>query len=182
MLGCFGPEEEDSTEIRSIPQIPGVSWNTGERVSVPIPLPLRVELDEQHPGVLLPMYHKGILVFSDAMIDSLRKAGVDNLEVFPLAMFDPFENITRTEYKVVNIVGAIAAADLSQSKYVAHGTPLIDVEFDSLTIDPKKAGGALMFRLAENVAGIVIHDRVRQQLLQDRIPYLDFDAPADWLG
>lgn len=182
MLGCFGPDDEDSTEIRNIPRPPGVSWNSGTRITAPVPTPLRVELDPEHPGVLLPMYHKGILIFSDAMIEALHTAGVDNLDLYDVIIDDPFTGKPHLDYKVVNIIGAIAAADLGQSKFKAWGTPLVDVDFDSLVIDSAKTGGALMFRLAENVAGIVVHEHVKNQLEKARIQYLDFDPPEQWVG
>jgi hypothetical protein len=182
MLGCFGPLEEDSTEIRHVPRPEGVSWNSGARIDVPVPQPLRMELDPQHPGVLLPMYHKGVLVFSDAMVAALRDAGVDNLELFDAVIDDPFTGRPHTDYKVVNIVGAISAADLGKSKHRAWGEPLYDVDFDGVVIDPRKARGALMFRLAENVAGIVVHRRVKEALERAGIPYLDFYLPEEWVG
>lgn len=182
MLGCYGPEEEEPTEIYKVPRIPGVSWMSGARIAQSIAEPIHLYLDPQHPGVMLPMYYKGVLVFSDEMVQAILAAGVDNLELFAATLHDPFLSRELAGYKVVNIVGTIAAADLSRSRHTSHGTSLYDVDFDSLEIDEAKANGALMFRLAENVTGIVVHERVKKSLLDAALPYLDFTAPQEWLG
>jgi hypothetical protein len=108
---------------------------------------------------------------------------VDNLDVYDARLFDPQDGKTIDNYKAVNIIGAVAAADLGKSDYSApSGTALVDTDFDSLVIDEKKAKGLLMFRLAECVTAIVIDERVKQQLARDRIPHLDFLDPKDWIG
>lgn len=182
MLGCFGPIDRDATEIHRIPRYDGVSWNRGTFIAADLPDPIVIHLDPEQPGVLLPMYYKGVLVMSDAMIAALMAGGVSNLQCFNALLVDPFSAVERSDYKVVNIVGVIAAADLDKSVYRAYGTPLFDVEFDSLVIDESKARGALMFRLAENISGIIIHEQVKAALENASIPYLDFTPPEDWLG
>jgi hypothetical protein len=68
----------------------------------------------------------------------------------------------------VNIVGLIMAADMEKSVSTVHqGSALIDVEFDQLVIDAEKARGTLMFRLAEATGTIVVHESVRNCLLQN---------------
>lgn len=182
MLHCFGPVDQDGTSIHRIPQFENVSWNRGTRVEGHVPVPVRIYLDPEAPGILLPMYHKGVLLMSDALIAALRSAGVSNLEVFDAILVDEVNQCEYTNYKLINIVGAIAAADLAQSMHVAHGVPLFDVDFDSLVIDEQKAHGALMFRLAENVSGIVVHESVKDAVLKAGIEHLDFVPTREWIG
>lgn len=182
MLNCFGPRDADMLDLLRMPQLPNVSWNSGQPIAANVPTPIRLELDPEQPGVMVPMFYKGILVFSDAMLAALDEAGVDNLDAYDAIIVDPSDGREYTGYKVVNIVGLISCADLSRSNHTAHGIPLIDVDFDSLTIDASKAHGALMFRLAENVAGIVVHQRVRRYLEQHGIEHLDFCHPNEWVG
>ena len=182
MLGCFGPVDQDVVDLQEIPQFTGVSWNSGQKISAIVPTPIRVTLDPEQPGIMLPMFYKGILLLSNKMIAALAEAGVDNLDLYDAIIANPFDRLDHAEYKAVNIVGAISCADLSRSDYVAHGTPLIDVDFDSLTIDKAKASGALMFRLAENVAGIVVHEHVRDCLERRGIEHLYFLPPSEWVG
>ena len=53
---------------------------------------------------------------------------------------------------------------------------------DSLVIDDRKAHGALMFRLAENVSGIVVHESVRVAVHEAGIEHLDFVPTRQWFG
>lgn len=182
MLHCFGPADQERSSIHRIPQFENVSWNRGARIQGQVPVPVRIYLDPEAPGILLPMYHKGVLLMSDALIAALQSAGVSNLELFDAVLVDEVSHREHTNYKLVNIVGVIAAADLAQSAHTAHGVPLYDVDFDSLVIDENKTRGALMFRLAENVSGIVVHESVKDAVLKAGIEHLDFVPPRQWIG
>jgi hypothetical protein len=182
VLECYGPEDQDRAALGVVRNFEA-NWRLARRLETEPPRPIVVELNPDFPGIMLPMFDKGILLFSSAMVASVQNAGVDNIEVFDTLVVDPTNGQQYDEYKAVNIVGAIAAADLSKSEYSApSGTALVDTDFESLAIDETKAGGQLMFRLAEAVTAIVIHERVKAQLERDRIPFLDFVAPADWMG
>jgi hypothetical protein len=182
MLGCFGPEEEDRAGIGDIINTE-VNWQTGSPLTEPPPTPVRVELNPDFPGVMVPMFDSGILLMENKMLEELSKAGVDNLDVYDAVIQDPATGNTFTNYKAVNIIGAVACADLANSEFQApSGAPIVDTDFDSLAIDADKAGGLLMFRLAEAVNGIVVHENVRTQLEHAGIPHLDFTDPADWIG
>lgn len=182
MLHCFGPADRERTSIHRIPQFENVSWNRGARIRGAVPTPVRIYLDPEASGVLLPMYHKGVLLMSEALVEALHSAGVQNLELFDTILIDDANHREYTNYRLVNIIGCIAAADLAQSAHRAHGAPLFDVDFDSLVIDENKAKGALMFRLAENVSGIVVHESVKDAVLKAGIEYLDFVPTRKWFG
>lgn len=182
VLECYGPEDQDRAALGGVRNFE-VNWRLARRLEVKPPRPIVVELNPDFPGVMLPMFDKGILLFSNAMVTSIRNAGVDNIEVFDALVLDPATGQQYEDYKAVNIVGAITAADLPNSEYAApSGTALVDTDFDRLAIDEAKAGGHVMFRLAEAVTAIVIHKRVKAQLEQDGIPYLNFVPPVDWIG
>ena len=59
---------------------------------------------------------------------------------------------------------------------------MIDTDFDGFTIDETKIGDLLMFRMAECITAILVHEKVRRGLERHAIPYLDFYEPADWIG
>ena len=98
------------------------------------------------------------------------------------AIRDPKTGTVYSSYKAVTLVGLIACADLGASEHVSYGTPVVDVDFDSLVIDETRTYGALVFRLAECVTGIVVHEKVKQCLEDRGIKYLDFLLPAEWVG
>lgn len=74
---------------------------------------------------------------------------------------------TFTNYKAVNILGLVAAADMERSVAVVHdGAPSVDVDFDRLVIDEDKTGGRKLFRLAESTNAIIVHASLRDALLE----------------
>lgn len=183
MLECYGPDEEDMAAIGDWPHFEGVNWNLGRVITKPIPMPIIVELDPQFPGLMMPMFDSGVLLFSDEMISALHQSGVDNFQCFDAIVKDIINNIEYKNYKIINIVGVIAAANLDASVYEAHGgATLVDTDFESLVIDEGKAKGQYMFRLAEAVNGIVIHEHVKKILEQHNIQHLDFVPPEEWIG
>ena len=182
VLACYGPDDQDRAAIGMVRNT-ALNWQLGRRFAEPPPVPVEVDLNPEFPGILLPMFDKGILLFSDAMLSSVRAAGVDNLDVYSASLSDPASGVTHTGYKAVNNIGTVAAANLAESDFQApSGSPLVDTDFDSLVIDEERAKGLLMFRLAECVTAIIIDERVMQRLNQDRIPYLDFVDPRSWIG
>lgn len=182
MLGCFGPLDRDRASLGNVPDFEDVSWIRGERIDAELPVPIEIDLDTEEGDVLVPMFDEGILLMSLPMIAALHEAGVDNLQLFDVVIHDRGSGRDYMDFKAVNIVGTIACADLEGSDYESFGEPIIDVDFDSLAIDPSRTGGALMFRLAECLTGIVVHERVKQQLEQNGIEYLYFLPPREWVG
>lgn len=181
MLECYGPDEEDRAGIHTVHGLSGLNWLLGSRFSQPLPNPIKITLDADR-GIMLPMFSAGILLFRDDLIEALHESGVDNLDIYPAELFNPLTGETFTNYKAINIIGVVSAADLSKSKYEAHGRPMVDVDFDSLEIDPERANGLLMFRLAEAVSGIVVHESVKAHTEQKGIAHLDWIEPRLWIG
>lgn len=190
VLMCFTPWFTKSASIGPAPSVSGVSsWIRGQPIetSVPQPLEFTVELDEDdrdpdEPGVLLEMYQDSYVLMTERLTNALRQAGVDNLQLFDAVIRDPRTGMVATNYKMVNVVGVVACADLRKSVYTASGVPLVDVSFDRLVIDEKRAGGLLLFRLAESLSAIIVHDRVRQHLLASGFDMLTFRDPAKYVS
>jgi hypothetical protein len=83
------------------------------------------------------------------------------LQVFPAVITNPETGATLEHYLAVNVVGTIAAADMTKS----DARPLADVHyFLKLEIDPGKPRDALMFRLAESPMEIIVHDKVAKAI------------------
>jgi len=183
MLECYGPDEEDMAAIGDWPHFEGVNWNLGRVITTFIQVPIVVDLDPQFQGLMMPMFDSGLLLFSDEMINALHRSGIDNFQCFDAIVRDTVNDIEYKTYKVINIIGIISAANLDESIYSAHDrTKLIDMDFESLSIDESKAEGRYMFRLAESVNGIVVHERVKRALEEHKIQHLDFVLPEEWIG
>jgi hypothetical protein len=166
------------------------SWISGRAIEVPMPEPIvfDVELDEDdrdplEPGVLLEMYQFGVVLMTERLVNALREAGVDNLQVFNAVIRDRFAGTVAVSHRVVNVVGVVACADMQHSTYSApDGSAVIDVSFDSLVIDHHRAGGHLLFRLAESLAAIIVHQRVKDRLLAAGFDMLTFRDPAKYVS
>jgi hypothetical protein len=179
MLKCYGLEPDASADIVLRTRIYS-GWFTGQRLTETVPDP--VECLVLEPGEMQSMFTGGCLLMTDDLIAALRGAGVDNLDVYNAVIRNDETGETWSNYKSVNIVGVISAVDLPRSTPLERAGELIDVPFEGIAIDPARAGGALMFRLAEAVAGIVVDERVKSHLEAAGFRDLTFLEPSQWMG
>lgn len=181
MLECFGPDEEPRAAIDTVKNADHLNWMLARRFTDPVPSPVSVVLNAK-VGMMLPMFNRGILLMSDKLVEALLECGVDNLDCYPAELFNPMTNERFSNYQAVNIIGAVAAANLAESQHQTFGAARFDVDFDSLVLDPAKTNGLLMFRLAECVTGIVVHESVKAHCDKRGIEHLDWVLPAEWIG
>ena len=156
-----------------------LDWFEGQRFETP-------------PSYLIPVSTTGgelpdlsevpVPLMSKRLAAALGRAGVDNINFYPAEILYEPNGAKLDSHFAFNLIGLVAAADLSASRYNAPEGPLISVDFDSLVIDEAKTGGALMFRLAECVTCIVVHDSVRKVIEAAGIDTLDFLDPSTWIG
>ncbi|WP_281556010.1 DUF1629 domain-containing protein [Thalassomonas sp. RHCl1] len=169
------------------PRVKWSLWRKGAFIpkTIQIPNPVTFTLKPQSPhasdhGPHMPSYLKAAIpLFSDALIQSLKECGIDNLDTHECEIADPDNGNVYKNYKAVNIIGLIAAADMEKSNATIHpnGPPLIDVDFDGLTIDETKTNGALLFRLAESTNAIIVHEQVKNYLIGKGFDDLAFYEP-----
>lgn len=183
LLSCFGPVDEDRAGLGEVSVDAAYDWLRGARFEAPPATPIEVTIAPESPGVLVPMFQHSVVLFSDVMLHALLACGVDNLEWYDAAITDPTTGARYTHYKAVNVLGAVRCADLARSRYTAYGEPVVDTDFDSLAIDARAARGLKLFRLAECVTGIVVHEHVKRHLEQvPALALLEFVPPDQWLG
>jgi hypothetical protein len=116
------------------------------------------------------------------LVDALEACGVDNLQIYAAVIIDRNDNVKHSNYKAVNIIGAVAAADAAASdRSDMSDSDFIDASFESLAIDETRAGGRLFFRLAESMNAVIAHARVRD-FVQPRVPGIEFLEPSEWSG
>lgn len=152
------------------------SWALGRPFARPLPDPIRIDLVpvQDFTGEPAPMFDRAMCLMAEAMVVALRGCGVENLDVYPAVLADP-ANAREFRYFAVNIIGLVAAADLERSRWTNFdGEARVDTHFESLVVDPAKARGRLMFRLAEDTATIVVHEHVKRALESAGIRNLRF--------
>jgi len=182
----FDRGDDPGRWIDESPFIKGVKWGVGRKITQALPDPLEFTLKPLDPESAdhaqhMPSYlSAGMPLFRDDLLDALRSCGVNNLDAYNASIKDPDNGQTYTNYKAINIIGLIAAADMARSEAVVHpGGPLIDVDFDSLVVDEAKARGPLMFRLAESTNAILLHEKVRDFLRSKGFQDLAFYEPGE---
>lgn len=147
---------------------------------------LEVEVDSKANERVYPeLKWNPLPLMTRRLVGALRSAGVDNLQAYDTRLKNrPGKNPPpENHYLAVNIVGLIQAADLAKSKTNPDvAETLLSADFHSLAIDPLKARGALMFRLAENVTAVLVHERVKAAVEAAGITTLTWYDPESWAG
>jgi hypothetical protein len=176
-----GNHLEGGTMLRKIPMLPGGPWMAGKRITVRVPEPLPFGLNPNYPGQMLAMYKASIPLIRDDLLEILRGVGVDNIETYKAVLNNPMEPKDYQNYKAFNIVGVVSCADPAKSINTrVNDHTVIDVNFQNLVIDENKAGGMLLFRLAESVNAIVVHRKIKEAVEPRKIPGMHFFGPGEW--
>jgi hypothetical protein len=166
---------EDVAGIEDEPQLPdGVNFRWGRRFSAELDLPLRIPLDTEWGKELTLTMGSGIPLWRDDLIATLHEVGVCNLDLYDAIIENPFTGEDVTNYKAVNIIGLVAAADVSKSSFRAFSDPpQIDTIFRKIVIDEDKTYGILLFRMAESLSEIIVHQKVKEAL-EKKFSVLEF--------
>jgi hypothetical protein len=112
-------------------------------------------------GAALPEFQSSHCLMSLRLVEALKGAGIDNLQVFPAVLKDAKTGAERKDFAVVNVVGLVAAADMKSSESLALGGGQV---FTKLVVDDTKPHALLMFRLAESLIDVVVHDSIADVL------------------
>lgn len=178
----------DTRELAGLgpaPDVPGVNFMRGHRFgpSVVVPRPLRYELSPEFPGELPWFFKAGGPLMHERMVEALRRAGVDNIDVYDALLVDPEDGSEWTEFKAVNILGVVAASDPARTTFdPTNPARVINAQIEKLVLRPEAMHGFLIFRLAEQLSTILVHEGVKAQLEAARIGPLGFIAPDAWYG
>lgn len=139
--------------------------------SIPVPEPLQIEVGST--GKMLPFYDNPIPIMTVDLLETIRAAGVDNIKDYKVIINNPFDGNTYSEYRAINIIGAIQAIDedLSDSEELDESGGGFGGKFyDEIILDESKIHGALLFRLAEQLSYIVIAERIKDAILSKGNP------------
>ena len=145
--------------------------------------PVRFDFDafRGYTGPPAELYTGGVPLMSRRLGDAILASGVDNVELYP-AILRCKQTGTEYPYYVFKTVGAIEAADLGKSEYVNYDEEArIDTSFETLALDEKRARGQLFFRLAENLAGLVAHEKVCKSIADAGVVGVTFLKPEEWM-
>lgn len=158
-------------------------WLAGRRFQKPPQQPVVVRIQPNNErGDLLPFFGTARLV-SDAFYQALREAGVDNLDVYEAVIQSEDGSIEHRGFKAFNLIGVLQVADLQNTIFNdPPGTKVIDASIERLAIDSRKAHGLLMFRLAEYLGAVIVHERVKRVVDAKNFPYIVFREPSEFIS
>lgn len=182
VLECYRKEGEIG--ILEEPDLPAEidNWMGGTPLAIPKDAPLVFIVEpEDDETALLPFYDSAVPLMRSDMVAALIAAGVNNLDVYPAMIKDLVSSKEYTDYRAVNIIGAIKALNTEASKGTSLGFG--DAKFfDSLVLDEDKIAGKLFFRLSESLSAIIVHQSVRDHLIKAGFDRLDFIHPEEYSG
>ncbi len=162
-------------------------WKTGlpikkeKKDNVPNPVELDFDAYRGYDGFPTEIEDLGIPVMSQRLCKVLLNAGVDNLELFPATLKNK-QTGQVFDYYVYNILGLVAAMDLEKSSYENYKTEgtFADTTIHELAIDDSKVKDLLLFRLAENVSTIMVHESLKKAIEEAGITTVSFIKPEDY--
>lgn len=141
--------------------------------------------DDPTDRIYAELYWHPIPLMTRRLVAALQKSGIDNLQTYDTTLINPLgDNPPPPDhYLAVNVVGLVAAADLGASKTnPAVPEDKISMDFYSLAVDAAKARNHLMFRLAENISAVLVHEHVRKTVEAAGINTLSWFKPEEWAG
>jgi hypothetical protein len=184
MLECLVPRGEERMSPYQYPQLEGIhSWLLGSPFAQPPAEPIQLLWNPDTEGGKKQLYSATVPLVHRDLLQALQSLGVDNLDCYSTDITHPVTAQIDREFFAFNVIGAVKAADLAGSRYAdPSGRGRIDMDFDSLAISDAAARGLPLFRLAECVSGLVVHERIRHGLEAMGGFGLSFVAPEDWIG
>jgi hypothetical protein len=158
-----------------------VHWMLGRPLDPPA-APLEFTLDPRRGRNLSELYIEGALLMREDLLKAFEAAGVDNLQAFPAVIIDPRGNVRHENYRAVNVVGVVSAVKEDSTRRLEAGAgQMVDSVFVHLEVENQRPRGLLMFRLAESVRTVLVHDVVVAAVEAAGFPGMSFYSPEDWV-
>jgi len=146
-------------------------FRLGQPITGTLPEPLVFPVDNTDENPPRGMEGISVPVWSGAVLRCLQGAGVDNLQVFHALLRNAAGREWR-DYFAVNVLGAVSCmAKSTEATHVAErpsGTAFVKVH--KLVINPARAAGLELFRLAESPGVLLMHQRLLDALKKSSPP------------
>ncbi len=171
-----GEDESFPMELGSMPILPDRkhdNWLFGKPFTIAPEEPIVMKIDEGCDDCEEVPFHHDPAIASQAFIDALLEAGVDNIVTYDaILQSSTDENFQIKGYKAFNIIGRFSAAG-PETKFLTESRE-IDASIEDFQPEPDSIKGSYMFRLAESCTTIVIHEKVKIHLETKGFKRLDF--------
>ncbi|WP_444993941.1 hypothetical protein [Aliikangiella sp. IMCC44359] len=178
-LTAQNPERMLLYGMPDLPDDMNNSWMFGQTFTEEPEQPIHVEITEGFENKqLLPFFDEPPIA-SQAFVDALIEIGVDNIITYDVLLHNEDYSVTYEGYKAINIIGLIKAA--GPGTVYLGDSKLIDASIESLELEPRSIKGLYIFRLAESITTIVVHEKVKRHLESKGFHSLVFTEPGDAL-
>jgi hypothetical protein len=112
---------------------------------------------------------------SKKLFGVLRQAGVDNIDVYRTVLYYPDGRVASEDLLAFNLIGKVAAADLDKSIYdKEQPDSFIAMTIDKLEVKDALPQSLLMFRMAESVTTILVHEKIKNAVEEAKIELVRF--------
>jgi hypothetical protein len=154
---CFISNDPDDLGKRSYKITRGY-----ELAEADAPLPLRVHMADDHPGMELSDRMSNacnLLIVSSVLQKALADTNRGPAQYLPLQIYNHKKRLASDDYFVVNPLGTVDVLNLKASTIKWFEDDVVSV--DKMVLDPKKLESAPdLFRVKENPYTYVVSDRV----------------------
>ena len=141
-----------------------LDWMSG-RVIQPPPREMVLTLRQGSADYRGDIISGVVTLFSEELIESLTKFGVDNIQHFDVELKDPISGEIEYGYSLVNIVGLIACVDSDVGEMAPLDRP---TSLERFSIDISKTRDVPIFRLQESPRLILISDQLHDFLVKQK--------------
>ena len=164
----LGEDDDDNfpMQLTGLPQLPDFmknNWMYGRPFTIAPEEPMMVKIDEGDDDCQEVAFHENPAIASDAFIDALLEVGVDNIDTYEVILKSSTdENFQIHGYKAFNIIGRISLAG-PDTTFLTESRQ-IDASIENYQPKPVVNEIPYIFRLAESISTIVIHEKVKNNL------------------
>lgn len=191
VIDCESFEYDDGSAALTINnnfKLAGIRlWKTGKSIAeakkenIPTPVEINFDAYKGYTGEPPSLEDLGIPLMSQKLANILISAGVDNLELFP-AILKNNQTGQIFEYQVYNVIGRVAAMDLQASDYETYEkmNQVGSASIYELALDESIIQDLLLFRLSENLSTLIVHESVKNKIVEAGIQDITFIKPEDY--
>lgn len=136
-------------------------WNSSERLESVQELPLKARAITDSQTAMAEFWDSTLPIMTKRLYEALVAAGVDNLDTYPVVLTDSRSGAEIPGYVAFNIIGLVPAAALE---------------------NPAASQRLLIFRLAESIDLIIVHEKLKAAIEAADIDTLTFLKPESWVA
>lgn len=165
-----------------------VSFINGRRFPIDLP-ELEIKMDETSQGLLtddLVIKKRRCLVHSQRLIECLNKVGVDNIDYYPCRIVNTVSGEVFASYMAANILDVIYCLDREKSDLEMDDEEPNEIWYiHNMQLIENRLGDAPIFRLGERKSTVLVHEKIKEQIIKDGLSgpvFLPANGYREYMG